>query len=78
MNAVWTPRKGAAISRTVAAHEAPRQVAQRAAKTARPIGDGLYGVDLMQAGNRVVVIAVNDNPTIDCGWRTTWALIATT
>ena len=29
------------------------------------MGDGLYGVDLKQIGDRVVVIEVNDNPNID-------------
>jgi hypothetical protein len=28
---------------------------------------GLYGVDLKQVGDRVVVIEVNDNPSIDAG-----------
>ncbi len=32
-----------------------------------PIGDGLYGVDLKQAGERLAVIEVNDNPSIDAG-----------
>ncbi|MDX5368557.1 MAG: hypothetical protein LPL29_04195, partial [Alphaproteobacteria bacterium] len=27
----------------------------------------LYGVDLKQAGDRVVVIEVNDNPNVDAG-----------
>ena len=36
-----------------------------ALKAARLIGDGLYGVDLKQAGDRVAVIEVNDNPSID-------------
>nr|MBF3181566.1 RimK family alpha-L-glutamate ligase [Pseudomonas aeruginosa] len=31
------------------------------------IGDGLYGVDLKQAGDKVLVIEVNDNPNIDAG-----------
>ncbi len=38
-----------------------------ALKACRLIGDGLYGVDLKQAGDRVVVIEVNDNPNIDAG-----------
>jgi hypothetical protein len=29
------------------------------------VGDGFYGVDLKQIGDRVVVIEVNDNPSID-------------
>lgn len=36
-------------------------------QTARLIGDGLYGVDLKQAGDRVLVIEVNDNPNLDAG-----------
>ncbi|KAF1051410.1 MAG: Ribosomal protein S6--L-glutamate ligase [Stenotrophomonas maltophilia] len=53
--------------RTLPVHEAPRKVVELALKTANLIGDGLYGVDLKQAGERVVVIEVNDNPNIDCG-----------
>ncbi|MBB4864050.1 glutathione synthase/RimK-type ligase-like ATP-grasp enzyme [Pseudomonas nitritireducens] len=53
--------------RTMAVHEAPRKVVELAVKTANLIGDGLYGVDLKQSGDRVVVIEVNDNPNIDCG-----------
>ncbi|MEC9255125.1 MAG: RimK family alpha-L-glutamate ligase, partial [Pseudomonadota bacterium] len=30
-------------------------------------GDGFYGVDLKSSGDRVVVIEVNDNPSIDKG-----------
>lgn len=33
----------------------------------RLISDGFYGVDLKQAGERVVVIEVNDNPNVDAG-----------
>jgi len=33
------------------------------------IGDGLYGVDLKQVGNKVFVIEVNDNPNIDAGFE---------
>lgn len=53
--------------RTMPVHEAPRKVVELAVKTANLIGDGLYGVDLKQAGDKVVVIEVNDNPNIDCG-----------
>ncbi len=38
-----------------------------ALKAAGLIGNGLYGVDLKQIGNRVVVIEVNDNPSIESG-----------
>jgi hypothetical protein len=46
----------------MAVHEAPRAVVELAVKTANLIGDGLYGVDLKQAGDKVVVIEVNDKP----------------
>lgn len=45
--------------------EVPHKVMEAALKAARLIGDGLYGVDLKQAGDRVAVIEVNDNPSID-------------
>ncbi|WP_429538112.1 RimK family protein [Pseudomonas fluorescens] len=53
--------------RTLAVHEAPKAVVDLAVKTANLIGDGLYGVDLKQSGDTVVVIEVNDNPNIDAG-----------
>jgi len=53
--------------RTLAVHEAPRAVVELAVKAANLIGDGLYGVDLKQVGERVVVIEVNDNPNLDAG-----------
>ena len=34
-------------------------------RAARLIGDGLYGVDLKDTGNGVVVIEINDNPSMD-------------
>jgi glutathione synthase/RimK-type ligase-like ATP-grasp enzyme len=46
---------------------APPIVIQTALKAARLIGDGLYGVDLKQIGDKAVVIEVNDNPNIDHG-----------
>ncbi len=62
--------KGADINgecRTLPVHEAPRAVVDLALQAAGLIGDGLYGVDLKQAGDRVVVIEVNDNPNLDAG-----------
>ncbi|ERS89530.1 hypothetical protein Q671_01100 [Halomonas sp. PBN3] len=52
---------------THAPEEVPPAVIKAALKACRLIGDGLYGVDLKQAGERVVVIEVNDNPNIDVG-----------
>lgn len=50
---------------TLPVHQVPPQVLKIALKATRLIGDGLYGVDLKQSGDRVVVIEVNDNPNID-------------
>ena len=47
--------------------EAPESVVKAAVKAASLIGDGLYGVDLKQVGERCYVIEVNDNPNIDAG-----------
>ncbi|MCB1382006.1 MAG: RimK family protein [Notoacmeibacter sp.] len=47
--------------------EAPAEVVQTAVRAARCIGDGLYGVDLKQTPQGVVVIEVNDNPNLEHG-----------
>lgn len=47
--------------------DVPRRVIQAALDATRPIGNGLYGVDIKQAGKRVAVIEVNDNPSVDSG-----------
>ena len=52
---------------TMAIEEVPRKVIQTAVKAASLMGDGLYGVDLKQVGDKVYVIEVNDNPNIDAG-----------
>src|SRR5262249_56864412 len=46
---------------------APRRAVRVALKAAGLIGDGLYGVDVKQSGDRFYVIEVNDNPNIDAG-----------
>ena len=38
-----------------------------AAPSADLIGDGLYGVDVKQSGDKFYIIEVNDNPNIDAG-----------
>ena len=53
--------------KTLPVREAPNEVIKLALKATAPIGDGLYGVDLKQEGDRTVVIEVNDNPSIDAG-----------
>lgn len=47
--------------------DVPKAVIRAALKATRLIGDGLYGVDLKQIGERVVVIEINDNPNLDAG-----------
>ena len=45
----------------------PRCVRETALRAANLIGDGLYGVDIKQQGNKAYVIEINDNPNIDRG-----------
>ncbi len=52
---------------TVSVSQAPAAVVKLALKATALIGNGLYGVDLKQVGDRPVVIEVNDNPSIDAG-----------
>lgn len=47
----------------------PGEAMRLALKAARRIGGGLYGVDIRRVGNRIAVIGVNDNPSIDAGIR---------
>ncbi len=50
---------------TLPTFEAPKAVLDIATKATRLIGDGFYGVDIKQTKDRVVVIEVNDNPSIE-------------
>ncbi|MGC1548258.1 MAG: RimK family protein [Rhodanobacter sp.] len=52
---------------TIAVSDAPVEVVKLALKATNAVGDGLYGVDLKQVGDKPVVIEVNDNPSIDAG-----------
>ncbi len=52
---------------TLPTFEVPKAVLNAAIKAAKTVGDGLYGVDIKQSGNKVYVIEVNDNPSIDAG-----------
>ena len=53
--------------RTFDLDQAPREVMDLAVRAAQPIGDGLYGVDLKQTPDGIVVMEVNDNPNIEHG-----------
>jgi glutathione synthase/RimK-type ligase-like ATP-grasp enzyme len=48
---------------------APKKVVNTALEVCELIGNGLYGVDLKQIDKRVLVIEVNDNPSIDSGFE---------
>lgn len=52
---------------TMPTHQVPPKVLRAALKSTKLIGDGLYGVDIKQQGDRIAVIEVNDNPNIDAG-----------
>lgn len=47
----------------------PDNVLDYAVRASRLIGDGLYGIDLKQIENKVYVIEINDNPSIDAGFE---------
>lgn len=51
----------------VAVSEAPPKVVKLGLKAANLIGDGFYGVDIKQAGRRLAIIEINDNPNVDAG-----------
>ncbi|QOC21258.1 RimK family protein [Wenzhouxiangella sp. AB-CW3] len=52
---------------TLSVDDVPGTVIRAALKAAGLIGNGLYGVDLKEVNGRVVVIEVNDNPSLDAG-----------
>lgn len=51
----------------MAIEDVPKMVVKTALKAAKAMGNGFYGVDLKECAERVVVIEVNDNPSIDMG-----------
>ncbi len=61
------PRSVTGRCQTVHVEAAPPKVVDLACRAARLIGDGFYGVDIKQVGERVMVIEVNDNPSIESG-----------
>lgn len=58
--------------KTVSVQSAPQQVIKTALNAVSAIGDGLYGVDLKQIGDKLAVIEVNDNPNIDGDVEDEW------
>jgi glutathione synthase/RimK-type ligase-like ATP-grasp enzyme len=53
--------------KTFAVDKIPKKIVRTALKAAKPIGNGLYGVDLKETERGIMVIEVNDNPSIDDG-----------
>lgn len=51
--------------RSIPLDEVPAAILDAAMKSARLIGDGLYGVDIKEVDGRVYVIEINDNPNIE-------------
>ncbi|MBY0544535.1 MAG: RimK family protein [Gammaproteobacteria bacterium] len=47
--------------------DVPDKVIKTAVRAANLVGDGLYGVDLKQVNDKVLVIEINDNPNLDAG-----------
>jgi len=54
---------------TARPEEAPPGLLDTAVRAASLFGDGLFGVDVKQAGGRLMVMEVNDNPNIDAGYE---------
>mgnify|MGYP001822800094 CR=1 FL=1 len=52
---------------TLPTFEVPREVLQSAQAATRPIGCGLYGVDVKERDGMGYVVEVNDNPNMDRG-----------
>jgi glutathione synthase/RimK-type ligase-like ATP-grasp enzyme len=48
---------------------APFALKETALKACNVIGNGLYGVDIKQFGDKYVVVEVNDNPSIYAGYE---------
>lgn len=65
----WQAKKQSNYGRDEALpiEEAPLKIVKAALKVANLIGSGFYGVDLKQVGDRILVIEVNDNPSVDSG-----------
>lgn len=63
----WKASKdeGSGEAETMPISMVPENVLKVALKAAALMGDGLYGVDLKEVGDKVYVIEVNDNPNID-------------
>lgn len=55
------------LTEAVAISETPKSVLAAALAAADTVGDGFYGVDVKECGERPLVLEVNDNPNVDAG-----------
>lgn len=53
--------------KTIPLSKVPPEILQIAVKASNSIGNGLYGVDIKVFNGKILVIEVNDNPSIDAG-----------
>ncbi|ANQ84933.1 RimK family alpha-L-glutamate ligase [Azoarcus olearius] len=67
MNHSAAPEHREGRTEALAVGEAPEDVVELALTAANLIGDGFYGVDIKQIGNRCCIIEINDNPNVDAG-----------
>jgi glutathione synthase/RimK-type ligase-like ATP-grasp enzyme len=58
-------KKQVGDTEAVPLNKVPKSVLETAMKGAKLIGNGLYGVDLKEIGNKAYIIEINDNPSID-------------
>ncbi|MDR3491819.1 MAG: RimK family protein [Gammaproteobacteria bacterium] len=65
----WKPggHKKDGAHETLPIEKAPPNIVKIAQRAASLIGDGFYGVDIKQSGNKIMVIEINDNPSIESG-----------
>lgn len=55
------------LSECLPVEKVPKKVINMAVKSAKLMGDGLYGIDIKVFQNEPMVIEINDNPNIDVG-----------
>lgn len=55
------------VTEALAVAEAPPEVLRLGLQAANLIGDGFYGVDIKQVGQRFCIIEINDNPNVGAG-----------
>jgi len=51
----------------MAIEDVPAKIMEAALKSAKIMGQGLYGIDIKEVNGKPLVIEINDNPNIDFG-----------